>query len=129
MEEIRENPCLQYFLGFPAYSNIRPFDPSVMTWFRERITPQMLSEVNDHIIGRKSVQDDAGGTSPSDNGSEDEDDPGMGSKATTRVRPCLLLQCNQASSAVISVSCQSFNATALCKGKRIVPSWFTPRIR
>ena len=53
VEEIRENPCLQYFLGFGEYSNARPFDPSTMTWFRERITPEMLTEVNDYVIGRK----------------------------------------------------------------------------
>jgi IS5 family transposase len=56
-EEIRENPYLQYFLGFPAYSYALPFDPSIMTWFRERVTPEMLAEVNDCIIGRKT--DDA----------------------------------------------------------------------
>ena len=31
VEEIRENPYLQYFLGFPAYSYALPFDPSTMT--------------------------------------------------------------------------------------------------
>jgi IS5 family transposase len=56
-EEIRENPYLQYFLGFPAYSYALPFDPSMMTWFRERVTPEMLAEVNDCVIGRKT--DDA----------------------------------------------------------------------
>jgi IS5 family transposase len=44
VEEIRENPCLQYFLGFGEYSNARPFDSSTMTWFRKRITPEMLTE-------------------------------------------------------------------------------------
>jgi transposase, IS5 family len=78
-EEIRENPYLQYFLGFPAYSYALPFDPSMMTWFRERVTPEMLAEVNDYIIGRKAMgaKDDddtssasaAGGT---DSGSEEK---------------------------------------------------------
>ena len=75
VEEIRENPYLQYFLGFAEYTSARPFDPSVMTWFRERITPQMLAEVNDYIIGhRKAVEDevppsddDTGGGEGSDN--------------------------------------------------------------
>ena len=43
MEEIRENPYPQYFLGFAEYTNVRPFDPSEMTWFRERITTGMLA--------------------------------------------------------------------------------------
>ena len=37
-EEIRENPYLQCFLGFEEYSSAPPFDPSMMTWFRERVT-------------------------------------------------------------------------------------------
>ena len=43
VEEIRENPYPQYFLGFAEYTNVRPFDPSAMTWFRERITTEMLT--------------------------------------------------------------------------------------
>ena len=50
VEEIRENPYPQYFLGFSECSNARSFDPCTMTWFRERITPEMLTEVNDYVI-------------------------------------------------------------------------------
>ena len=64
-EEIRENPYLQYFLGFPAYAYALPFDPSMMTWFRERVTPEMLAEVNDFVIGRKT----------DDKKDEDDDSP------------------------------------------------------
>ena len=59
-EEIRENPYLQYFLGFEEYSSVPPFDPSMMTWFRERVTPEMMAEVNDYVIGRKKVKDKEG---------------------------------------------------------------------
>jgi hypothetical protein len=55
-EEIRENPYLQYFLGFAEYTGAPPFDPSMLTWFRERVTPQMLAEVNDYVIGRKKKE-------------------------------------------------------------------------
>jgi IS5 family transposase len=55
-EEIRENPYLQYFLGFQEYSGAPPFDPSMMTWFRERVTPEMMAEVNDYVIGRKKAE-------------------------------------------------------------------------
>jgi hypothetical protein len=69
VEEIRENPYLQYFLGFAEYANARPFDPSVMTWFRERITTEMLAEVNDYIIGRKTMDDEE--VPASNNGDDD----------------------------------------------------------
>ena len=31
-EEIRENPYLQYFLGYEEYSSVPPFDPRVLFW-------------------------------------------------------------------------------------------------
>ena len=37
VDEIRENPYLQYFLGFPAYSNARPFDQIGRASCRERV--------------------------------------------------------------------------------------------
>ena len=68
VEEIRENPYLQYFLGYAEYSNARPFDPSLMTWFRERITPEMLSEVNDYVIGRRKIEQEEEPPSDDDSG-------------------------------------------------------------
>jgi hypothetical protein len=40
---IAENPYLQYFLGLHEYRYECPFDPSMMTRFRQRITPEMLA--------------------------------------------------------------------------------------
>src|SRR5512147_54029 len=37
VEQIRENPYLQYFIGMSVYSNKPPFDPSMLVHFRERI--------------------------------------------------------------------------------------------
>ncbi|MDD4081688.1 MAG: transposase, partial [Eubacteriales bacterium] len=79
VEEIRENPYLQYFLGFAEYTSVRPFDPSVMTWFRERITPQMLAEVNDYIIGHKKVDEDEAPPSDDDDTGDGE---GTGNRGT-----------------------------------------------
>ena len=55
-KEIAMNPYLQYFLGLHEYRYECPFDPSMMTRFRQRITPEMLAWVNDQIIGRKAEQ-------------------------------------------------------------------------
>jgi hypothetical protein len=35
VEQIRENPYLQFFLGFTGYSSKAPFDPSMMVHFRK----------------------------------------------------------------------------------------------
>lgn len=56
-KEIAMNPYLQYFLGLHEYRYECPFDSSMMTRFRQRITPEMLAWVNDQIIGRKAEQD------------------------------------------------------------------------
>jgi IS5 family transposase len=47
---IRENPYLQYFCGMRGYDSGAPFDPSSLTRFRKRFTPEMLGEVNEMII-------------------------------------------------------------------------------
>ena len=66
--EIAMNPYLQFFLGLKEYRYQCPFDSSMMTRFRQRITPEMLSWVNDQIIERKKVQEDQ-----NKNGDSDDD--------------------------------------------------------
>ncbi len=64
-KQIVMNSYLRYFLGLHEYRYECPFDPSMMTRFRQRITPEMLAWVNDVIIGRKAEQnkhDDSSGT-------------------------------------------------------------------
>jgi len=60
LEEIRMNPYLQYFIGLPRFTHEAPFDQSVITRFRKRVTPQMLSEINEIIIGRKKAEAGSG---------------------------------------------------------------------
>jgi len=79
VEEIRMNPYLQYFIGLPGFTHEAPFDQSALTRFRKRVTPEMLSEINDIIIGRKKEGEDCGGS----NGPSDEQaPPGDGGEQT-----------------------------------------------
>jgi hypothetical protein len=64
LEEIRMNPYLQYFIGLPEFTHEAPFDQSVITRFRKRVTPEMLAEINDIIIGRKTAEGREGSTEP-----------------------------------------------------------------
>ena len=50
VEQIRENPYLQYFLGMSSYSNDIPFDASLMVYFRERIDQDMVNKVNKKMV-------------------------------------------------------------------------------
>jgi hypothetical protein len=54
VEQIRENPYLQYFIGMEGYRDEAPFDPSMMTHFRERLTLEMLNRVNERVIETKT---------------------------------------------------------------------------
>ncbi|HZK70227.1 MAG TPA: transposase, partial [Clostridia bacterium] len=58
VEHIKESPYLQWFIGMPEFTGKAPFDASTMTWFRKRLTPEMLAEVNGYIIGNKKDDDD-----------------------------------------------------------------------
>jgi hypothetical protein len=50
VEQIRENPYLQYFLGMSSYSNRTPFDPSMLVHFRERISGELVNKVNQEMV-------------------------------------------------------------------------------
>lgn len=63
VEHIKESPYLQLFIGLPEFTDKAPFDSSTMTWFRKRLTPEMLAEVNSYVIG----------LDPSDKGDNDKD--------------------------------------------------------
>lgn len=49
--QIQENPYLQYFCGYKAFDDSKPpFDPSMMVYFRKRLTPEIVGEINEMII-------------------------------------------------------------------------------
>lgn len=52
-EQIRENPYLQYFIGYEEYRDEQPFDPSMMVHFRKRLSGEILKEINDLIVERE----------------------------------------------------------------------------
>lgn len=49
VEQIRENPYLQYLIGMEGYRDQAPFDASMMVHFRKRISADMLGEINERI--------------------------------------------------------------------------------
>jgi IS5 family transposase len=59
VEQIRENPYLQYFLGISAYSNEAPFEASMLVYFRKRIGKDLLSKVNKKMVMREIKKKEA----------------------------------------------------------------------
>ena len=69
---ITMNPYLQYFIGLSAFTQKSPFDASMMTRFRKRISTKTLQEINDIIIGRPKEKEDDDGDDRSSSGGSGE---------------------------------------------------------
>ncbi len=50
VEQIRETPYLQYFIGLDGYKDKEPFYPSVMVHFRKRLDGQLIQKTNEIIF-------------------------------------------------------------------------------
>ena len=50
VDMIRENPYLQYFIGLASYDRKNPFDPSLMVYFRKRISSDLIIQINNDIF-------------------------------------------------------------------------------
>jgi len=49
VEQIRENPYLQYFLGYQGYREEAPFEASMMVHFRKRFTLEDMAWIQELI--------------------------------------------------------------------------------
>ena len=66
--QIQENPYLQYFCGYDSYDDSKPpFDSSSMVYFRKRLTPEILGEINELILS-ENQKDSSDDNDDSDNG-------------------------------------------------------------
>lgn len=53
IEQIKENPYLQYFLGMSAYSNEALFDATMFVNFRKRISNNLINKINKRMVMRE----------------------------------------------------------------------------
>jgi len=75
VEQIRENPYYQYFIGLPGYEDKIPFVPSLLVEFRKRLSEDVLNEINEMIIAFNAQQDDDDSNDSSgDAGQSDQQD-------------------------------------------------------
>ncbi len=56
VEQIKENPYLQYFIGMSSYSNETPFDASMLVHFRERISAELVNKVNQEMVKKMCLE-------------------------------------------------------------------------
>ena len=70
VEQISENPYLQYFLGLHEYREQAPFDPSMMVHFRNRFTAEHHQGINSRIVKEATAE-----TSPTRESKDRDDAP------------------------------------------------------
>ena len=54
VDQISENIYMQYFLGYPSFTNETPFDSSLFVEFRKRLGMKNLNAINEKIIALKT---------------------------------------------------------------------------
>ena len=59
VQQIRENPYMQYFLGEAGYRYDIPLDPSLLTYFRKRFTADELKQWNHKIISQHNGEQES----------------------------------------------------------------------
>ena len=92
VEQIRENPYYQYFIGLPGYEDKIPFVPSLLVEFRKRLSEDVLNEINEMIIEYNSQQDNDDSDDVSGNGGQpDQQDPANDSEEKTENSGTLIL--------------------------------------
>lgn len=70
---IQEHPYFQYFCGYTGYDDEHlPFDPSTMVYFRKRLTPEILGEINEMILQAATKADEP--QQPADDSEADDPD-------------------------------------------------------
>lgn len=87
VDQIMENPYLQYFLGYNRYDDRKPpFDPSLIVHFRKRLGADIINEINERITlaaikeenqadGNKKGNNPSKGSGGSDNTEKPDEKP------------------------------------------------------
>ena len=60
VEQIRENPYLQYFIGLNSYRNEAPFEASMLVHFRERLEIDLVNKINSKMCEENGEKVEAG---------------------------------------------------------------------
>ncbi len=79
VEQIRENPYLQYFLGLSEYSDKPPFEASMFVHFRKRVNRELIGQLNEAIVEQRCQNDSAQQEDSAnllvEKGEDNDDDP------------------------------------------------------
>lgn len=93
VEQIKENPYLQFFIGLKAFQDSAPFDPSMMVYFRKRLPEAVINDCNERIVlhGLSVIRSET----PEDH--DDGDQDGGSASSGTQQKPSTRAVSNQGS--------------------------------
>jgi DNA-binding ferritin-like protein len=96
VDQIRENPSMQFFCGFESYTTVKPFDSSLMVHFRKRITSEMMKEITEAAFAaeaKKAIEseDDDGDDNGSAPSGGDGNNSGAGESDANKNKGTMLL--------------------------------------
>ena len=82
VDQISENIYMQYFLGYPSFTNEAPFDPSLLTDFRKRLGIDQVNAINERIVSLKAKfeSQQIKASKPENEGPADNNDSDSGNK-------------------------------------------------
>jgi len=86
VQQITENPYLQYFIGLKEYQLTKPFTPVAMVKFRKRFKAKRLAKINELILAAERAQAEEQNKQDDDHNDShvDNDKPPKGSHKPTR---------------------------------------------
>lgn len=76
VEQLRENPYYQYFIGLPGYQEKAPVDASTLVLFRKRLTADILREANEYLLEKHKDKQDDDPSAPGGGGTGEEANSG-----------------------------------------------------
>jgi len=56
VNQIQENPSMQFFCGFESYTTDPPFDSSLMVHFRKRISAEMMKRISEEAFAAEALK-------------------------------------------------------------------------
>ncbi len=75
VDQISENIYMQYFLGYPSFTNEKPFDASLFVEFRKRLGLENLNAINEKIVAIKTkIESTATTNKPILSSNQDDDE-------------------------------------------------------
>lgn len=92
VEQIQENPYLQYFLGMAKFEKQAPFDASMYVHFRKRFGSEVLADINERIVActtkpSRTDKPSKDEEKPDDDDDDDDDEPSAAPKQDQSAPP------------------------------------------